>query len=62
MNTYVTGSTIKQLRETRNLTQAELAKKNRYQQQNCLQVGDRQGAAGYQFAAAFGPGFGNLRH
>lgn len=25
MNTYVTGSTIKQLRETRNLTQAELA-------------------------------------
>lgn len=27
MNTYVTGSTIKQLRETRNLTQAELAKR-----------------------------------
>ena len=27
MNTYVTGSTIKQLRETRNLTQAELAEK-----------------------------------
>ena len=27
MNTYVTGSTNKQLRETRNLTQAELAKR-----------------------------------
>ena len=27
MNTYVTGSTLKQLRETRNLTQAELAKR-----------------------------------
>ena len=27
MNTYVTGSTIKQLRERRNLTQAELAKR-----------------------------------
>ena len=27
MNTYVTGSTIKQLREIRNLTQAELAKR-----------------------------------
>ena len=27
MNTYVTGATIKQLRETRNLTQAELAGK-----------------------------------
>ena len=27
MNTYVPGSTIKQLRETRNLTQAELAKR-----------------------------------
>ena len=25
MNTYVTGSTIRQLRERRNLTQAELA-------------------------------------
>ena len=25
MNTYVTGNTIKQLREARNLTQAELA-------------------------------------
>ena len=27
MNTYVTGSTIKQLRESRNMTQAELAEK-----------------------------------
>ena len=27
MNTYVTGTTIKQLRETRNLTQAQLAEK-----------------------------------
>ena len=27
MNTYVTGTTIKQLREKRNLTQAELAEK-----------------------------------
>ena len=27
MNTYVTGTTIKNLRETRNLTQAELAEK-----------------------------------
>ena len=27
MNTYVTGTTIKQLRETRNMTQAELAEK-----------------------------------
>ena len=27
MNTYVTGSTIRQLRETKHLTQAELAAK-----------------------------------
>ena len=27
MNTYVTGSTVKQLREARGLTQAELAEK-----------------------------------
>ena len=27
MNTYVTGSTIRQLRETKHLTQAELAEK-----------------------------------
>lgn len=27
MNTYVTGATIKQLRESKNLTQAELAEK-----------------------------------
>lgn len=27
MNTYVTGATIKQLRENRNMTQAELAEK-----------------------------------
>ena len=27
MNSYVTGATIKQLRESRNLTQAELAQK-----------------------------------
>lgn len=40
MNTYVTGSTIKRLREAGHLTQAELGDRIGVKQQDGVQMGD----------------------
>ncbi len=61
MNTYVTGSTIRQLREIKHLTQAELAAKLSVSAKTISKWGDRQGSARHLPAGTAGCGSGGQR-
>ena len=60
MNTYVTGSTIRQLREAKGLTQAELAGMLSVSAKTISKWGDRQGSARHLPAGTAGCGSGGV--
>ena len=61
MNKYVTGATIKELRERKGLTQAGLAEALTVRQGR-VEVGNGEGLPRYHVAGASGTGVGRLHH